>query len=86
MIYSLGELDPNFGAQPDFIAYAIDGQSLGNNGFARVVVPNDVRAGRWVSNLVSLEVFSARAVPEPATALLVAAGMLAIGLSRRRRR
>lgn len=84
VIYSLGELDPNFGAQPDFIAYAIDGQSLGNNGFARVVVPNDVRAGRWVSNLVSLEVFTARAVPEPTTAVIVPLGLLALGLARRR--
>jgi DMSO/TMAO reductase YedYZ molybdopterin-dependent catalytic subunit len=56
-VYSLGELDPGFGNQPDLIAYSLNGAPLDTNGFARVVVPNDVKAGRYVSNLVALEVF-----------------------------
>ena len=83
VVFSLGELDPSFGNQPDLIAYLADGASLGANGFARLVVPNDGRAGRWVSNLVSLEVLS---VPEPASVALVFVGLLMLGQLRRVRR
>jgi len=58
-VFSLGELDPSFGNQPDLIAYALGGAALTTNGFARLVVPNDVKAGRYVSNLISIEVFAA---------------------------
>jgi uncharacterized protein with beta-barrel porin domain len=58
-IVSLGEIDPNFGNQPDLVAYALNGGTLGSNGFARLVVPNDSKQGRWVSNLENLEVFDA---------------------------
>ena len=54
---ALGEIDPSFGNQPDLVATSLNGGSLGANGFARLIVPNDVKAGRWVSNLISLEVF-----------------------------
>jgi PEP-CTERM motif len=43
-----------------------------------IVVPGDVRAGRWVSNLVSLAVFSAAPVPEPETYTLLLAGLVAL--------
>ena len=74
--FSLGELSSDFGNQPDMIATSVNGQSLGSNGFARLVVPNDVKAGRWVSNLVSLEVLSASPspVPEPAGRTLMLLG------------
>jgi len=85
-LFSLGELNPGFGNQPDLIAYEVDGTSLGANGFARLVVPNDVKAGRWVSNLVKLEVFSAAPVPEPTTYALMLAGLAAIGVAAKRRR
>lgn len=86
-VFSLGELEPGFGNQPVMIAWSADGGSLGANGFARLVVPNDVRAGRWVSNLVSLEVFSAASVvPEPATWVLLAAGLGLVGWRVRRTR
>jgi hypothetical protein len=81
--FSLGELNPAFGNQPDIIAYAVDGAPLTDNGFARIVAPNDVRAGRFVSNLTSLEVFHALPVPEPATWLLMCAGMFIVAMRHR---
>lgn len=82
-IFSLGELDPMFGGSPtapDLVAYEmeVDGvdEPLGADGFARVVVPGDSRGGRYVSNLVNLEVIDA--VPEPASILLLAAALLAL--------
>ena len=65
-ILSLGELDPMFGGagSPDLIAYMEDGAPLGSDGFARIVVPGDQAGGRYVSNLVSLQVIRA-VVPEP---------------------
>src|SRR5580704_631640 len=61
---SLGEIDPDFGGSttnPDIIAYAMNGgapgTSLGANGFARLITPADSAHGRWVSNLINLEVF-----------------------------
>ena len=85
-LISMGEIDPDFGNQPDIVAYAADGQPLGANGFARLVLPGDVKAGRWVSNLVDLQVFSASAVPEPANVTLLLAGLGAIAIARRRPR
>lgn len=83
-VFSMGELNPAFGNQPDLIAYDVNGQGLGANGFARLVAGNDVKAGRWVSNLVSLEVFSVSAVPEPgAWAMFAAGGLLAWMTTRR---
>ena len=85
-LFSLGELSSAFGNQPDLIAYEVDGVSLGANGFARLVVPNDAKLGRWVSNLVSLEVFSAAPIPEPQTWALMLGGLVAVGAAARRRR
>lgn len=87
-LFSLGELNPLFGNQPDLIAYSVDGVDLGANGFARLVVPNDTKAGRWVSNLVNLEVFSAAVtpVPEPSTYALLLAGLGVVGFAAKRRK
>jgi DMSO/TMAO reductase YedYZ molybdopterin-dependent catalytic subunit len=63
--FSLGELDPTFGNQPDLIAYEADGKPIGPDGFARLIVPNDVKGGRYVSRLVSLQVLSAPPVTAP---------------------
>jgi DMSO/TMAO reductase YedYZ molybdopterin-dependent catalytic subunit len=63
--FSLGELDPAFGNQPDLIAYEADGKPIGPNGFARLIVPNDAKGGRYVSRLVSLQVISAAPVTAP---------------------
>lgn len=81
-ILSLGELDPMFGGNPeapDLIAYQVDGGPLGPDGFARVVVPGDSRGGRYVSNLVSLEVIDAT-VPEPASLSVLAGALLGLAI------
>jgi hypothetical protein len=64
-IFSLGEIAPNFGAQPVMVAYADIGGQLGpdgTDGLARVVVPGDHAGGRYVSDLVALRV---KSLPEP---------------------
>lgn len=83
--FSLGELNPGFGNQPDLIAYEANGKPLEDNGFARIVVPNDIKAGRFVSNLVSLDVFHVVSpVPEPATMALMLVGLVVVGWKARR--
>jgi hypothetical protein len=64
-VFSLGEIDPAFGNQPVLIAYADTEGQLGPNasdGLARMVVPGDIAGGRYVSDLVSLQVGT---LPEP---------------------
>ena len=78
-LISMGEIDPAFGDQPDLVAYEADGTLLDTNGFARLVVPGDVKAGRYVSNLINLQVFSAAPVPEPANVALLLAGVASLG-------
>jgi DMSO/TMAO reductase YedYZ molybdopterin-dependent catalytic subunit len=52
-----GETDAKFGNLQILIATTKDGQPLGDqDGFARIVVPGDGRAGRYVSNLTRIEV------------------------------
>lgn len=62
-VIALGEISPNFGNEQDIIAYSLNGgeagTSLGANGDFRLIVPNDVRRGRWVSNVIDIEVFDA---------------------------
>ena len=63
-IISLGEIAPNFGNQPDLVAYKDTGGQLGpggSDGALRLIVPGDVAGGRYVSNLVSLQVIDATA-------------------------
>jgi hypothetical protein len=89
VIFSLGEIDPMFGGEDDIVAYAdTDGQlgPDGSDGFARMVVPGDTAGGRYVSNLVALEVFTV-SVPEPATWVLLIGALPALAFlgSRRRR-
>ena len=54
--FGWGELDPEFGAAPILLAYARDGQPMGEKqGMARIVVPGDKRGGRYVSMVKSIE-------------------------------
>lgn len=90
-VFSMGELNPGYGGNPaSFIALSetINGVSsgLGVDGFARIVAPGDARGSRYVSNLVSIEVFSAAPVPEPETWALMGAGLCALAFAGRRRR
>ena len=58
-VFSMGEIDPAFGNQPDLVAYADTGGQLGAggaDGALRLIVPGDHAGGRYVSNLVSLQV------------------------------
>lgn len=54
--FSLAEMNASFGNHNDIIAYKLNGVELTDSGFARIVAPDDVKGGRWVSNLSSLQV------------------------------
>jgi hypothetical protein len=55
-VFSLAEMASDFGARNDILAYQLNGAELTDSGFARIVAPEDLKAGRWVSNLSSLYV------------------------------
>lgn len=55
-VFGAGEFDPFFGGSQIMVAYLTGGQSLGSDGFARIVVPGDKAGGRFVSNIASIEV------------------------------
>lgn len=54
---SWGELSPAFGATPVLVAYTEDGRPLDT---PRLVVPGDVKGGRYVSGLTDLRVVDLR--------------------------
>lgn len=86
--FAAGELSPSFGNEPILVAYSDTAGQLGmgsTSGFARLVVPGDIAGGRYISNLSSLYVFDATNVPEPASALLLATGLLGCLMWRGRR-
>jgi hypothetical protein len=55
-IVAWGEFDPGFEAKPIMLAIAQDGQSLSQQGI-RLVVPDDIHGGRYVSliDIISLD-------------------------------
>jgi len=54
--FGWGELDADYGAAPILLAYARDGQPMGDKqGMARLVVPGDKRGGRYVSMVKRIE-------------------------------
>jgi len=56
---SLGEIDPGFGNKAAMIAYQANSVDLTSDGFARLIVPGEVKQGRSVSKVIAIEVFSA---------------------------
>jgi hypothetical protein len=67
-VFSIGELDPDLGGTPEtIVAYGqwAGGKvtPLGQDGFARLIVPGDKQGARRVRNIVHIKVFS---VPPPA--------------------
>jgi hypothetical protein len=44
-----------FGGSQIIVAYEAGGKSLGDNGFARIVVPGHKAGGRFVSNIAKIE-------------------------------
>lgn len=69
-LISLGEIDPVFGGRTDLVAYADTGGQLGPggaDGALRLVVPGDAAGGRYVSNLVGLQVVNLDPAPHGIT-------------------
>lgn len=58
-VIAVADLLTNFGGQQVLVAYATgDGKPLVSDGMARLVVPGDKAGGRYVSNIVRIEVRS----------------------------
>jgi hypothetical protein len=59
IVPSGGELDPNFGNTPVLLAWAEEGAPLSaGEGPLRIVVPGDLRGGRYIYGIVSIDVSS----------------------------
>ena len=56
-IVAYGDIDPSFGATPVLLAIKQDGQLLRTAG-PRLVVPGDIKGGRYVSNVVDISLVS----------------------------
>ena len=54
---SMAELDPHLGSTSALVAYQQDGQLLGANGMAELIVPSDKQPDRWVKNVVGVSVY-----------------------------
>lgn len=60
VILAWAEIDPGFANKPVLVAYAEDGELLGEmDGMARLVVPGDLRGGRYVSTITSITLHKA---------------------------
>ncbi len=59
-ILAWAEIDPGFANKPVLVAYEEDGALLGEtDGMARLVVPGDLRGGRYVSNIRTITLLKA---------------------------
>lgn len=59
VVLSGGEIDPNFGDAPMLLAWEQDGAPLtAENGPLSLVVPGDLRGGRYIHGIVSIDVRS----------------------------
>lgn len=60
VVFGLAELDADFGKTEVLLVDRHEGQPLAKeDGPCRLVVPGDARAGRWVRNVVRIEVLDA---------------------------
>ena len=55
VVISTGEIAPDFGGKPAMVAYERDGEELGDQGL-RVVMPGDKHGGRYVRDVIEIEV------------------------------
>jgi len=55
-VFGAGEIDPFFGGSQVIVAYASNGQPLGSDGVAQIVIPGDKAGGRFVFNIDKIEV------------------------------
>jgi len=59
-VIAVAEMLQDYGNQPILVAYQRDGTALGaDEGMARLIVPGDKRGGRYVDNIVRIEVRNA---------------------------
>jgi DMSO/TMAO reductase YedYZ molybdopterin-dependent catalytic subunit len=64
VVISWGEIDPNFGNNPYLLAWEEDGVALtGDAGPVRLVTPGDVKGGRYVTGVVTIEVRTVDSAP-----------------------
>ena len=56
IVFSIGEIDPDFGNAPIQLATERDGQPIGATEGYRLVVPGDKRGARYVKDVVKIEV------------------------------
>ncbi len=56
IVFSVGEIDPNFGNAPIQLAIGRDGEPIANTEGYRLVVPGDKRGARYVRDVVRIEV------------------------------
>ena len=60
-VFSLLEMDPEFAKEVVLLAYLVDGKPLAaGEGPFRIVAPADKKQTRWVRQLVSIQVLSAK--------------------------
>ena len=62
-VFGAGENNPAFGGSQIMVAYGVNGGPLEANGFARIVVPGDKQGGRFVSNIVNIDVEDTSSFP-----------------------
>lgn len=56
VIYSLGEIAPEFGGRPMLLATSVDGKPMKPEDSPRLVVPGDARGGRNVKAVDTIDV------------------------------
>jgi hypothetical protein len=84
VVFSLAELDPALGGDPDILLpYADTGSNFPADALARTLLPLDNKHGRWSSNIDSIQV---AAVPELPGWSLMLIGFAGLGLIAARRR